>query len=215
MRTVVVNPYKEPSGSRGRLSPSHEDYSPSAEFVPKLLFPTSPTPASRTRRGAAASPTRAAAPKAPVKSIARNIFAVEIAEQDKKAKGKGKTEPKVEAEEDLFTTSPIVVSTTAGGWATSSSSSRSSSVSESQGVHNVKAKALKEGIKRGAMSGSMVIAHTTGPVRGHAPLERQDTFEGKKTGRVAAPKVDVTLTAEVPASRTRRAAAKVAPSPRR
>lgn len=213
MRTVVANPYKEPRGSK-RLSPSHEDYSPSAEFVPKLLFPTSPspTPESRTRRGAAGlgSPTRLPPPKTSTKSVARNLFANEIAAQEKKAKGKGKPEPEVVGEDDIFS-SPAIVPTSAGGWATSSSSSRSSSVSESQGVHNVKAKALKEGIRRGAMSGSMVIAQARGPARGHAPLERQDTFEAKTNGRATAGGADVALT-----SRTRSgASSKVTASPRR
>jgi hypothetical protein len=167
---------EEPDPSR--LSPSNSDYSPSAAFVPKLLFPsssTSPTPKSKTHIATDQSPgsprrhqrTRnASSSGSNLHSVARKLFTSEIAATAAKA------------HEEKKPTS----------WAESSTSSSSTSLSEGHGALNVKAKAMKQGIKRGIMSTSMVIAHAHGPIRSNERpgIQREDTFEfvskGTKSG---------------------------------
>lgn len=151
-----------------KLSPSHSDYSPSDDFVPRLLFPTSstsPTPKTRTRSAGGLrpdSPTRqpqvilSARPKS--KPVARKLFASEIAAAEAGEEKKAKP----------------------SGWTDSSASSSSTGLSEGHGALNVKARAFKQGIKKGEMSAAMGVAHAHGPVRPggrSGALKREDTFE--------------------------------------
>jgi hypothetical protein len=180
VKTVVPNYLKHTNDER-QLSPSHPDYSPTTEFKPRRLFESSLSPTPVTRRRLAAtrgeSPTRQPSlrtAKGPRPNVARRLFTVEIPVQESNQKDESTAIGHVG-----MGSKPV----SGGGWTTSSSSS-SSSVSASQGIHNIKAKALKAGIKQGAMSSSMVIAHAHGPPRGS--VTRQDTYIPPQTRAAAA-----------------------------
>lgn len=191
MNHLKRNP-EEPDPSR--LSPSNSDYSPSAAFAPKLLFPSStasPTPKSKTRIATdqrPESPTRhqrtrtASSSKPNPQPVARKLFTSEIAATAAKThEGKKPT-----------------------SWAESSTSSSSTSLSEGHGALNIKAKAMKEGIKKGIMSTSMVIAHAHGPIRSNERpgIQREDTFEfvnkGSKSGTKGSRSIKATQDGDSP-----------------
>ncbi|KAF8308222.1 hypothetical protein DL93DRAFT_2171284 [Clavulina sp. PMI_390] len=175
------------------LSPSNSDYSPTAAFEPRMLFPdapTSPTPKSRTRGGARAAPENPTTPtrqikglpsrsgKSSSKPVARKLFAEEIASASKPSATSN--------EDDLFGTSGSALKPLSR--AGSSTSSSSAALSEGHGALNVKARALKRGIRKGEMSASMAHAHAHGPVRpaGLTSLKREDTFDFLRHGGRAA-----------------------------
>lgn len=74
-------------------------------------------------------------------------------------------------------------------WADTSTSS-STSLPEGHGALNVKAKAMKEGMKKGVMSTRMVIAHAHGPIRPNERpgMQREDTFEFVNAATKSVPK---------------------------